>query len=355
MYCPRCRAEISDSAIVCPNCGEHFAVELQMIKCRQARNRSMQIIFEIFHSKLFLVFSIFLSILCGSSIISAISLSIPFDTADYGMNFDVVKILVFVFSLIGMIAAWKIYSSNQLPPQDQLKKLRFLPKTLKILQTISYIALIVLLAFGLIFLISSSGVIEYMESQDLDIMQEVSDVLLREGVITSEQLAELADVDIYSYIVPIMIVFCIIMALGVAVNIIFAIAYKKTAKYLQELENTLQTGKYEISSAPSKIMFVMGIICAAGGISVIVAPIDALYSLSLGGYMITLSLIMKNLHVAQIKNNQEILREEEKLAYLARCTNEYFANLNRQTQSQQYCDTTNQNTDITNQDPDITT
>ncbi len=333
MYCPKCGAELREGSVICTSCGEHFALEAQRGKVIMTRARSKSIISDIFKSKLFLVHSIFLSILCGASLFSI------FYKDAYGeTTIDVFAALLFAFSLVAMIAAWRLYAQKEDVSSEKIKQMRMFPKLLKILCNIFYIMFIVVAVLLIIFAVFSASLWSALEeAMDADIMQEVVDVLLEEGVITAQEATEILKVDLLAILPVILAGTILAMLILIAIFVVYSIAFKKTERHFTEIMDASAQGQYTASSTPSKFIFVMGIICASFGGIIALGSVSSIgqnpltYTISnltlgaLGAYMITLSLIFKNIHAEETENNKAIAFEQEQLSRVAQLTNQAVA------------------------------
>ena len=312
MNCPKCNTQLDDNAVICPVCGDHFAVEMQRNKFWQTREKTYTILSDVIHSRLFLIFSIFLSVLCGTFLLSAI-------------QFDLISALCFAFSLIGLIGAWQLYSGkSQRPDAPKIKQLRFLPKTLKIIYNVFYVLVIVVTVICIIALSMIQPMIDMMAEEGFDIMETVAQAFYEEGLLTYEESLEIAAFKINDYLGTILVALIIAMAIVTVVLVLMTIAFKKMQKFTEALLDTCQTGTYQTPKKFShKFVFTMGIIIAIPGAFSILGGmvVAALSPIALGGYMITFSLLMKEINEKELRNNKDIAIQEEILARVADLTN----------------------------------
>ncbi len=325
MYCPKCGAELNDGSVICTVCGEHFAIEQQKGKFLAAKNKTIAILSDFFHSKLFLVLSIFTTILCGVSLISAF------------IGGGVEAILTFIFSLIAVIACWKTYSSKTAPDTKNISKIRGLLKAWRIFSKVTYILLIVVIGLMLICaaLVGLAWNAAEAELDNGEVMQAVADALYEEGLITYEEAVELASVEIEGWMISIfLVVIAVILAFLVALYIVYGIMLKKAENYALELESTCIFGTYRAEKSPGKFMLVMGIIYAAAGAGASssfnfnIGEFEASFSmpnflpLAIGAFLICAGISFNKIHAAETANNAQIAREEFELSRVAKLTND---------------------------------
>ncbi len=328
MYCPKCGAELNDGSIICNVCGEHFAMEQQKGKFLMAKNKTLAILSDFFHSQLFLIFSIFTSILCGVSFISIF------------MGGGIEAILTFVLSLIAVIACWKTYTAKTAPDAKNISKIRELLKAWRIFSKVLYILLIVC-----IVLFAVSGAIigfawNAVEAElgEGEIMQAVADALYEEELITYEEAVELASFEIAGWMIFIFfVVMAVILAFLVAFYIVYSIMLKKAENYVLELENTCVFGTYRAEKSPGKFMLVMGIIYAAMTVGTTTSTsfnigsfemsniVPNLLPAAIGAFLICAGILFNKIHAVQMENNACIAQEEAELAHVARLTNDAIA------------------------------
>ena len=324
MYCPKCGAELNDGSVICNVCGEHFAMELQKGRFLAAKNKTLDILSDFFRSKLFLIFSIFTSILCGVSFISIF------------IGGGIEAILTFVLSILAVIACWSLYSSRTAPKAMNVRKIRWLFKGWRIFSKVLYILLIVCLVIIIICGVMIGFTWEAAEAElgEGELMATVADALYEEGLITYEEAVELAEFDISGWLIcGIMIGIAVALTFFVAFYIVYGIMLKKAENYVMKLEGTCIFDKYTADNCPGKFMLVMGIIYAVisfGSSSYINFNIGE-YELStslpnylptaIGAFLIFAGILFNKIHAAETANNGIIAHEEFELARVAQLTN----------------------------------
>ena len=323
MYCPKCNAELRDGSIICNVCGEHFAMEQQKGKFLAAKNKSIAILFDIFHSRMFLVFSIFMSILCGVSFVSMTS----------GAGLEVA--LTFAFSLVALIACWGLYSSKSAPEEKKVQKIRWLLKVWRVFSIIAYIAFIIMLVAIILataLLISSWDMVDEVLRSG-EIMQKTAEALYNNGFISYEEIETITSTVITTeQILGMFIVSAVVCAIVIAFYIVYSSMLKKSEKYVSCLEDACVSNKYSAEKSPGKFMIVMGIIYAVlyGGSSFSLSlgnfdfssSTSNLYPLAVGATLICSGILFNKIHAEQIENNANIAHEEAELARIAKLTNE---------------------------------
>lgn len=313
MYCPKCNAEIPDGSIVCNVCDEPFAVEQQRGKFLKARENSIGIISDMFHSKLFLVLSIFMSVLCGVSFISTFS-----------NGFDITSALVFAFSLVSMIAAWQLYSEKGRPDQKKMKHFKMLAQSLKIICKVLYITLIVVLVLCILLLSFSAAIIKAAEDEmDVSFEEMIDEAITESGIEVDDETMEIVKDLITGSLVLLIPIVVVVFGIIIALYVLYTSTFKKAERYMSDLEDTCTSGDYKTEKCPSQFIFVMGIICASIGVCTLSSGISCLYYGMIGAYLIVLSLVFKKLHALELENNKLIAAEEAELSRIAFMTNEY--------------------------------
>lgn len=354
MYCPKCNAPLPDNALACDVCGEHFAVEEQRGKFLRARAKSTDILADAFHSPVFLVLCIFLSVLCGGSILYVLST----------LSFLSFQSFVFAFSLVSMIAGWQLYASHGRPDAKKIKNFKSIYTTLKVIFKITYIMLIIVAAFVLIFALVMSAFQSQFEDalNDPELIQNIDSYLAEFEIELPFETSELVDFILSASFWIIVCVVCIIViGCAIALYILLSSAFKKSETCVKSLEDTCATGQYSATNCPNQFIFVMGIICGVEALFNSMNFTLLLYYAGISGLLITTSVLFKQLHAKQIQNNADIAKEEAELARVARLTNEYVANMSNNA-SRNASDTTDkepvpdsiadaENTDCTNDMP----
>lgn len=323
MYCPKCNAELTEGSVICNVCGEHFEMESQRGKFLMAKARTLSLLSDVFHSTRFLVFSIFVSILCGVSFLCTVS------------SFSLDAALTLAFSIVATIACWQLYASKDAPDAKKVKKLRWLHKVWHVFSNIIYITFIVVLALCIISLAFLGALWNTIEEEysDTDIMWEVANALYEEDLISYEDALEIASYDVDSTILfAIMVGITVVFALFIAFFIIYSIMLKRSEKYITALEDTCRTGEYNATKCPGKFMIVMGVLYALfyGGTSFTASFGDieissgaaGLLPLAIGAYLVCAGLLFNTIHTAELENNKSIVAEEATLAHVAHLTNE---------------------------------
>ncbi len=329
MYCPKCGAELNDGSIICNVCGEHFAMEQQKGRFLAAKNRTLAILSDIFHSQIFLIFSIFTSILCGVGFISIF------------MGGGIEAILTFVLSLIAVIACWKTYTAKTAPDAKNISKIRGLLKAWRIFSKVLYILLIVCLVMIIICAVIFGFTWEATKAtfEDGEFMRQFADVLLTGGLITQDIADELTSGaidagDVIGKIIAFFIFRSIIeLIVYIPFYIIYGIMLKKAENYVLELENTCTFGTYRAEKSPGKFMLVMGIIYAAITLGATtfarfnIGSFEMSNSMpnilpaAIGAFLICAGILFNKIHAVQMENNACIAQEEAELARVAQLTN----------------------------------
>ena len=323
MYCPKCGAELFDGSVICNVCGEHFEMECQRGKFLMAKKRTLSILNDAFHSNRFFQFCVFISILCGASFISL--------SSGLGVN----AVLTFAFSLTAMIACWQIYSSKEAPDEAKIKKLRWLKKVWRVLSTLTYVALIVVVAL-LVIVICVVGFAWESFEQEMQIsgfMEEFATTLYESGVITYDQSLEILTTNIgIQIIIGILIVAIVAICLLIPFFIVCSSMLKKAQKYIASLEETCKTGEYTAVKCPGKFMIVMGIIYAlvfglssfsfSLGSTELSSGYPAILPIAMGMYMVCAGAFFNSIHKQELENNRAISAEQIALARVAYLTNE---------------------------------
>lgn len=319
MNCPKCNAELENYAVVCNACGEHFAVELQRGKFLAARAITKDILENICRSRIFLVLSIFMSILCGASAIIVLRSII-------GGSLNIGSALIFAFSLVAIIAAWSLYSGKTKLDAAKIKRMKMLNTLLRVFANIIYICMIVVFVCILIcipFMNKATDIIA-QNSDVAEMLDEAFYELYDAGIISIEDYNMLISDGLEYVINTFFIVGAIICAALAVLYAFFANAYKKADIYLKELANTVQTSEYRTNRVPDQFLFVMGIIHSVLAIfSLSVDFFSGVETGCIGACMIITALIFKRIHKEQTQNNATIASEEAELIRVSSLTNDY--------------------------------
>lgn len=319
MNCPKCNAELYDGAVVCSACGEHFAVELQRGKFLAARANTKNIFENICRSRIFLVLSVFLSILCGASGVSLLRSLILW-------RFDLYAALVFAFSLVAIITAWSLYSGKSKADGAQIKKMRMLNTLLRVFANIIYICMIVAFVCLIICIPFVDMATDYIaENASLkDVMDQTFSELYHEGIISLDDYNTLMNEGFEYFMHAIFIIGAILCAVVAVLYAFFASAYKKADVYIKGLEKSASDSEYRIERVPNQFLFAMGIVqCVIALFSLSSDLLSGLESGSIGACMIITALIFKKIHEEQTRNNAVIAAEEAELIRVSSLTNDY--------------------------------
>ena len=118
MNCPVCHELIEDYAVVCPSCGNRFAVKEQTRIIAEKKEKLSESICSAFRSPAFLINAILLtviSVICFANIFTSI--------LSLGLLRVIDSIILFIAALISAINSWKCIGDKNFDNTDKIRKI----------------------------------------------------------------------------------------------------------------------------------------------------------------------------------------------------------------------------------------
>ena len=311
MICPRCSNEIEDGSLICPHCQEQVAVGMQRAKIAAAKRGILAKLKNSFRSPVFLVLAIALSVMSLFKLLYAISIYNPL-FPELSIFLIVIGAIPFIFSLISMIGAWKLYGSDA-NPASGLGSLRVYSVFIQVIFTIGYVCTIIgAVSFAFLAVASASGlkemVLEALEAGAFEVSLPAETMKLFVDNLTVGLFA---------------IVFGFIVA--TVLLVLMASAYKKTQKYLSRLANTCDTLDYnEKEPQPYGILIFAAVMAILGVVGSIGTVFSLLVSVADITYLICMIIFLKNVHTELYRAKLEIAALEKEFAQIVDATNDEF-------------------------------
>lgn len=134
MICKQCQTELPDDILICPTCQRRVAVLAQQEKVDIVKEKQRKTIENIFHSPLFLAYSIVMTVIFVLHLSNVISSLSALGTISLA---SIIPLLIYgailVAPLIPMISCWKLYTNKKefkITEIDKLKKYPAFYKTI---------------------------------------------------------------------------------------------------------------------------------------------------------------------------------------------------------------------------------
>ena len=195
-----------------------------------------------------------------------------------------------ICTIVSAVVAWKMYRAKDTLTADKMKNAGAFLGICFIGSVVVCIA-VILVALLLLFA--------------ANILAEAGD--LTENSAALEQLMDLGSG-----------VLAVIAVVVIAVIILYAISYRKLAKYLKMVRNAVYGGVYDLSlKAPVVLSFIVGILSILAGLfSFSSGWMTAVESILTGLYQILLALLFNKMRHAEEKNNAMVQQEDAAIAAL---------------------------------------
>lgn len=312
MICPKCGANIDDATLICPQCHEQVAIGAQRVKIADAKKNNLSILKGAFKSPVFLVLAIALSIMTLANLLSALS---QYDASNPAASlFSVIfSSLPFIFSLISMIGAWKLYGMDT-PTESNVKSLRVYSVFMQVICTIAYIAAIIAtVAFGFVAITAALG------------MKETILQMWREGYLEINAPAETINFVLENLTLAFILLTVLFIILTV-VLILVASAYKKSQRYLLKLADTCASCEYDTDAKfPYGILIFVAVYMAISAFgNLFVNTYSFIVSLAEIVFIISMAIFFKNIHNSLIENAAHISTLERDFSRIVDATNEEY-------------------------------
>ncbi len=351
MTCKKCGATLSEDTLICPTCGEKVALANQEEKVKATKQKVSDVLTESFSSKLFLALTICLTVTCVFSFIAAIGSIVHFSLWNLVKN-----LLLAIFSLISVLACWKLHGKKVPCNGENVKKYNKYNSLAAVLETISAVFTGIICFLILIVFVLGGAC-------SLSAGKAAGSTGTDEGAAAGGALAGMG---VGLIIIGILVV---VAVMAIVINIV--IAYKQTKNYGKALADTADSNQYKPSRKPPYIrLFIIGGFIALGGLMTILSSLfmnslitgivgsldlgesadmvdkfvgqatsgnfltnfmDALPELAAGGYLIITALFFKSIDNKEEALAVELTQAQEEYDQIATRTEaEVHENLNKQ-------------------------
>lgn len=301
MYCPTCNKEIADNALVCPNCKERVAEQMQSAKLAALTAKKTDEAKKVFNSPLFLVNFIFLAIVSLFGVIRFLS---ALGNGTLSIILGLVGALPTTFAIISAICAIKLFANKDQLDAGAVSSLAKYPKVMQVFSMI-YTVISGIIGAVILYLVviatkainSTTGFIA-----DLGLGYEVGEILdLIDGSVTT-----------------IAVIIFMLVAFVIAFFILSFICYKKINSYYSMLGKAVGGEAYNTKQNPPVVLsFICAVVIAIFGLILIKASfVYAALWIGIAGYLITGALATKKIKVAEDALAGEIAEAQNQLAYI---------------------------------------
>lgn len=318
MNCPVCNAFIEDeNAKVCPCCNSNLKIAFQKQKVADAVFRNGEILDKAFKSKMFRVYAIIMSVICGLYALS-VFYALPSEgifsvSISYGLYLG--------FGIATLVGMWRLNcGKDSTPDKKNVTLLKYFPSLMHIMSNIMFVIMIVVCAFVfialLLFTIAVKCDSEVVNNIRMYISElEAQGIIIFDADITEDIFNNVLDIMV-KYSVVILIAVTVILAAGAVLYFFYARAFRSLKSYLGNLDTVFVTGIY----AEPKIGFSRNLILAVGIIMIVFESpsilfsglFDSLPSVLMGVYLIMSSMIFDEIH-RNLSLNGQYVEEQRRI------------------------------------------
>ncbi len=329
MICKQCKTELPDDILICPTCQRRVAVLAQQEKVDIIKEKQRKIIEDIFHSPLFLAYSIVMTVIFVlhlSNVITNLS-----SLRDISLA-NIIPLLIYgailAAPLIPMISCWKLYANKkafQITEIDKLKKYPSFYKTiftiLKTLAIIAFILLLIAIIAIIVIGIKASNAIQ-------DVASDAGNL----GFSGASDVAETASCALGGVGIGLVLLVTLAVVFVFFCLDFFIKSYESIGSYYDRLARSYRDGEFKFTATmPTNRLCVLAAIFFLFGFSAFaphaggVAPI----ALANSAYTILTIFFFNHSENLQKANLLELETETKKLSELTDKTNREFQEIRR--------------------------
>lgn len=329
MICKQCQTEVPNDILICPNCQRRIAVLNQQEKVDIAKEKQRKTIEDIFHSPLFLAYSIVMTVIF---ILHLSNITISLSSIGNSLLIGIIPLLVYIAilaaPLITMISCWKLYTNKkefQITEIDKLKKYPNFYK--KLFQILKIIAIIVFVILGILLI---AGIFTALQlSNDV---QDAASSAENFGFSGATDIAETASCALGGVGIGLVLLITIAVVFVFLCLNFFIKSYESISDYYERLANSYRDGEFKFTATlPTNRLCILAVLFFIFGFSAFaptalgIAPI----ALANATYTVLTIIFFNKSEALQKANLLEYETEKKKLADLTEKTNRELQEINR--------------------------
>ena len=306
MTCPNCEHSIEVGDTICPVCRTRVAQLAQEAKVNELTLKIGAVCLEGFKGRMFLVYSIFLSVITAFALADVVSGIVRFDFSNI---LDIAaSSAIAVFTLVSAVAAWRIYfSPYEAIESRSVRGLTVYPRVQIVINIVkSAIYGVTMIPLGAVLIFSSfyvSGSAERMEQ-----MESLLKLLGAENMYGTMN----GIFNAYTHVMGIDLVS--IGLLAIAVCMARVVMMSRLRRYVNMIAGVAEGDEFKrYVKLPLVLLWAFGTVAFVGGVlDALTDPIGALLKLSTAGYLAVSAIMFKNT-ADEMDYSIRKLEEEKKL------------------------------------------
>lgn len=288
MTCPNCEHNIEAGDIVCPVCQARVAQLAQEAKVNELTLKTGAVCLEGFKGRMFLVYSIFLSVITIFALTDVVLKIAVFDLSNI---LDIAaSSAIAVFTLASAVSAWKIYFSPSGAIEGRIVKgLTVYPRVQIVINIAKSVVYgVTMLPLGTVLIFSKLYILGNAER-----MRQMESIIMLLGF--ENMFGPTNNIfDAYTHVLGIDLVS--IGLLAIAVCMVRVVMMNRLRRCINMIADVSEGGKFKrYVRLPLVLLWAFGTVAFVSGIlEALTNPVGALLELSTAGYLILSAIMFKN-------------------------------------------------------------